>query len=196
MVLDRTKITGHDYAINFTVGAGGTSYDVVDKNLPAPGTILSSQPYVPGTPITFDGMQMNVNGAPANGDTFDVKSSQKQSLFTTLADLSLALRTPATDATSQAALTNSLGIAGDNLSNALDNVLKVQSSVGARLTEIDNLDSAGSQLDLHYQSTLSDLQDLDLYSAYSLFTQQQVTLTAAQKAFGLVSGLSLFNYIS
>jgi flagellar hook-associated protein 3 FlgL len=196
MVIDRTKITGHDYAINFTVNAGVTTYDVVDKNLPAPGTVLSSQAYVPGTPIKFDGMQMNVNGAPANGDTFDVKESQKQSLFTTLADLSRALRTPATDAASQAALTNSLGIAGDNLSNALDNVLKVQSSVGARLNEIDNLDSAGSQMDVQYASTLSDLQDLDMYSAYSLFTQQQVTLQAAQKSFTLMSGLSLFNYIS
>ena len=196
MVMDRTKITGHDYAINFTVNAGVTTYDVVDKNLPAPGTVLSSQAYVPGTPISFDGMQMNMNGAPANGDTFDVKASQKQSLFTTLADLSRALRTPATDAASQKALTNSLGIAGDNLSNALDNVLKVQSSVGARLNEVDNLDSAGSQMDVQYASTLSDLQDLDMYSAYSLFTQQQVTLQAAQKSFTLMSGLSLFNYIS
>jgi flagellar hook-associated protein 3 FlgL len=196
MVLDRTKVTGHDYAINFTVGAGGTTYDVVDKNLPAPGTVLSTQAYTPGSPITFDGMQMNINGTPANGDTFDVKASQKQSLFTTLADLSRALRTTATTPASQAALTSSLGIAGDNLSNALDNVLKVQSSVGARLTEIDNLDSAGTQMDVQYASSLSSLQDLDMVSAISLFSQQQVTLQAAQKSFQLMSGLSLFNYIS
>jgi flagellar hook-associated protein 3 FlgL len=33
-------------------------------------------------------------------------------------------------------------------------------------------------------------------AAYSAFSQQQLTLTAAQKSFTTMSGLSLFNYIS
>lgn len=196
MIMDRTKITGHDYAINFTVGAGGTTYDVVDKGQSPALTVVSAQQYTPGGAISFDGMQLSVSGTPANGDSFDVKASQKQSLFTTLSELARALRTPATDPASQTALTNSLGIASDNLSNALDNVLKVQSSVGARMNEIDSLDGAGSSMDVQYASTLSNLQDLDMVSAISLFQQQMTTLQAAQKSFTMTSGLSLFNYIS
>jgi flagellar hook-associated protein 3 FlgL len=68
--------------------------------------------------------------------------------------------------------------------------------VGARSKEIDYLDSAGSDLDIQYASTLSDLQDLDVIKATSLYAQQQITLQAAQKSFTMMTGLSLFNYIS
>lgn len=52
------------------------------------------------------------------------------------------------------------------------------------------------RVDLQYASTLSGLQDLDMVKAISLFSQQQITLQAAQKSFTSISGLSLFNYIS
>jgi flagellar hook-associated protein 3 FlgL len=75
-------------------------------------------------------------------------------------------------------------------------VLSVQAAVGARLKELDYLDSSGDDLGLQYATTLSNLQDVDYTAAISLFTQQQTTLTAAQKSFTTMSGLSLFNYIS
>ena len=75
-------------------------------------------------------------------------------------------------------------------------MLSVRAEVGSRLKEIDTLDSAGDDLDLQYASTLSGLQDLDMVKAISLFSQQQITLQAAQKSFTSISGLSLFNYIS
>ena len=75
-------------------------------------------------------------------------------------------------------------------------MLSVRAEVGSRLKELDTLDSAGDDLDLQYASTLSGLQDLDMVKAISLFSQQQITLQAAQKSFTSISGLSLFNYIS
>ncbi|WP_353850599.1 hypothetical protein [Janthinobacterium sp.] len=72
----------------------------------------------------------------------------------------------------------------------------MRAEVGSRLKELDTLDSAGDDLDLQYASTLSGLQDLDMVKAISLFSQQQITLQAAQKSFTSMSGLSLFNYIS
>jgi flagellar hook-associated protein 3 FlgL len=195
-VMDPTKLTGHDYAINFTVDAlGATTYDVIDKNLAAPGTVLSGQPYVDGAPISFDGLQFNVSGTPASGDQFNVDAAKKQSVFTTLSDLVQLLRSPPANAAAQANLSNGLGLANSNVSTALDTVLSVQSSVGSRLQELDTLDDAGGTLDLQYSSTLSDLQDLDMVKAISLFSQQQMALDAAQKSFKTVSGLSLFNYI-
>jgi flagellar hook-associated protein 3 FlgL len=75
-------------------------------------------------------------------------------------------------------------------------VLTVQASVGSRMKELDNLDSTGDDLNIQYQTTLGDLQDLDMVKAISLFSQQQQTLQAAQMSFKTMSGLSLFNYIS
>jgi flagellar hook-associated protein 3 FlgL len=75
-------------------------------------------------------------------------------------------------------------------------VLTVQASVGARQKELDYLDTSGDDLNIQYASTLSDLQDLDTVKAISQFSQQQLTLQAAQQSFKAMSSLSLFNYIT
>jgi flagellar hook-associated protein 3 FlgL len=139
---------------------------------------------------------MDVKGAPADGDTFTSQPSAKQSVFTTITKLIDTLRAPADGSSGKAALANGLNTASLNMKNALDNVLTVQASVGARMKELDNLDSTGADLDIQYQTTLGDLQDLDMVKAISLFSQQQQTLQAAQMSFKTMSGLSLFNYIS
>ncbi|MFL6676034.1 MAG: flagellar hook-associated protein FlgL [Massilia sp.] len=197
-VTDTSQLTGHDYAISFAVSGtpAVTSYTVTDTSTTPPSALQTGVPYQPGAQIAFGGMSLDVKGDPADGDTFTVKPSEKQSIFTTLTSLIQALRAPADDATGKAALTNGLNTANSNLKNALDNVLTVQASVGARLKELDYLDSTGSDLDVQYATTLGDLQDLDMVKAISLFSQQQMTLQAAQQSFKATSGLSLFNYIN
>jgi len=197
-VTDRSKLTGHDYAINFAVSGDPavTTYSVVDNSTSPASDVLKDQPYTAGASISFGGLSLDVKGAPANGDSFSVKPSQKQSVFTTVTDLIKTLRTPADGSTGKANLANGLATASSNMQNALDNVLTVQASVGARMKELDSLDSTGSDLDVQYQATLSGLQDLDMVAAISMYTQQQTTLQAAQLSFKTMSGLSLFNYIS
>jgi flagellar hook-associated protein 3 FlgL len=197
-VTDRSKLTGHDYAISFKVSGtpAVTTYTVTDKSTSPATDLLADQPYTAGATISFDGMSLDVKGAPAHGDSFTVEPSQKQSVFTTITDLIATLRAPSDGSAGKAALANGLNTASSNMQNALNNVLTVQASVGARLKEIDYLDSTGTDLDTQYTSTLSDLQDLDLAAAISLYTQQQQTLQAAQVSFKTMSGLSLFNYIS
>jgi flagellar hook-associated protein 3 FlgL len=197
-VTDRSKVTGHDYAITFAVTGtpAVTQYSVVDNSVSPAKDVLKDQTYTPGASISFDGISLDIKGAPADGDTFTAKPSQKQSVFTTVTDLIKTLRTPAEGSTGKAALANSLATASSNMQNALDNVLTIQASVGARLKELDSLDSTGTDLDVQYQTTLSGLQDLDVVKAISLYSQQQSTLQAAQLSFKTMSSLSLFNYIS
>lgn len=197
-VTDTTKLTGHDYAIDFQVTGtpAVTTYTVTD-NSTSPGTaVLSNEPYTAGAAISFDGVSFDIKGAPANGDSFSVQPSQKQSVFTTITNLIQTLRSPSDGSAGKAALANNLNTASLNMKNALDNVLTVQASVGSRLKEVDSLDSTGDDLNVQYQTTLSGLQDLDMVKAISLYTQQQQTLQAAQLSFKTMSGLSLFNYIS
>ena len=197
-VTDRSKLTGHDYAINFAVSGDPavTTYSVIDNSTSPASDVLKDQPYTAGASISFGGLSLDIKGAPANGDSFSVKPSQKQSVFTTVTDLIKTLRAPDDGSTGKARLANGLATASSNMQNALDNVLTVQASVGARMKELDSLDSTGSDLDVQYQSTLSGLQDLDMVAAISMYTQQQTTLQAAQLSFKTLSGLSLFNYIS
>jgi flagellar hook-associated protein 3 FlgL len=197
-VVDSTQLNGHDYALQFAVTGtpAVTTYTVTDTTASPAVAVLSNQPYTEGASITFGGMSMDVKGAPADGDNFSVKPSQKQSVFTTITNLIQTLRTPANGASGNAALANGLSTASSNMKNALDNVLTVQASVGSRMKELDNLGSTGDDLNIQYQSALGDLQDLDMVKAISLFSQQQQTLQAAQMSFKTMSGLSLFNYIT
>jgi flagellar hook-associated protein 3 FlgL len=205
-VKDATQLTGHKYQIDFQVVAATpgvpkvTTYTVTDTTLnqPVPATPVPAVPqsYVSGQNITFDGLQFDIKGDPANLDTFEIVPSTKQSVFTTITDIIGALRAPGTGPAGQANLTNKLNQAHLNVDNAYDNMLSIESAVGSRLKELDYLDSSGDDLNLQYATTLSGLQDVDVVKAISLFTQQQTNLDAAQKSFKTLAGLSLFNYIS
>lgn len=197
-VADRAALTGKPYALSFTVSDATppvTTYSVTDTST-NPGTVvLADQPYQDGKQIAFGGMSFEIKGAPANGDSFTVAPSEKESVFTTVTNLISALRSPTDGSSGKAALTNSLNSALNNLQQAHDNVLTVQASVGAHMKELDYLDSAGDDLDVQYAATMDDLQGLDMVKAISDFSQQQVTLQAAQMSFKTMSGLSLFNYL-
>jgi flagellar hook-associated protein 3 FlgL len=196
-VTNAAALTGNNYSITFNISAAtppATTFDVTNTTTGLP--VSAGNAYVSGQPISFDGLQFDVRGSPASGDSFTVQPSTKQSVFTTLTNLINTLKLPSVGAAGQAALTNGLNAAHDNLNSALDNVLSVRSSVGSRLRELDSLDSAGSDLDIQYKQTLSNLQDLDYTKALSEFAQNQTALDAAQKSFVKISGLSLFNFIS
>ncbi len=118
-----------------------------------------------------------------------------QSLFKTLGDMINVLQTPVTTNADKTALANGLNAAQSNLSNSLDKVLQVRSSVGTRMNEVDTLNTAGDDLSLQYKQQLSDLQGIDYAKAISDLTQQQTYLQATQQAFLKVQGLSLFDYL-
>ena len=205
-VKDATQLTGNRYQIDFQVVPASpgvpkvTTYTVTDLTLnqPVPATPVPAvpQPYVSGQNITFDGLQFDIKGDPADLDSFSVEPSTKQSVFTTVTDIISALRAPGDGPAGQASLTNKFNQAHLNIDNAYDNMLSIESAVGSRLKELDYLDSSGDDLNLQYATTLSGLQDVDVVKAISLFTQQQTNLDAAQKSFKTLAGLSLFNYIT
>ena len=116
-------------------------------------------------------------------------------IFATLSSLVSLLNTPISDAASQATLTSGLASAMSSLSSSVDNVLNIRASVGNKLNELDALDIAGSDRDLQYSKSLSDIQDTDYASALSDLAKQQTIMEAAQKSFVSMTSLSLFKLI-
>jgi flagellar hook-associated protein 3 FlgL len=196
-VSDATKLTGHNYTLEFKVTGtpAVTTYTVTDDSGSPAGPLPTDEPYVSGKQISFDGTSFTIGGQPANGDKFEVKPSQKESIFTTMTNLVNALRDSGDDTNARATLSNKLNTASEGLKSSLDNILTVRASVGSRMKELDYLDSSGSDLGIQYDATLSKLQDLDIVKAISQYATQQTTLEAAQKSFKTMSSLSLFNYI-
>lgn len=193
-----------NYSVAFTVvpGVAGapavTTYTVTDTTT---STVLLSPPagtaYVSGQTISFAGMQFDIQGAPANGDTFTVTPSVNESIFKTISDLITTLNTPMASAANGGgtSLTNNLNHALTSLDNSLNNILTIRSSLGSRLNEVSALQVTGDNLGLQFKQNLSQLQDVDFSKAISDLTQQKMSLQAAQQSFATVSTLSLFNYI-
>lgn len=201
-VINPALLTGANYQVAFTVAAGATSYTVTNTTAVPPTQVLpvppaTGAPYVTGQAISFDGLQMSISGAPANGDTFTVAPSTNQSVFQTMTNLINALNQPVVAGipSTSANLSQNVGDALSGLDNALNKVLTVRASVGARMNEADSLKASGDSLALQFQQTLSQLQDLDYNKAMSDLSQQQLSLQAAQKSFVQVTGLSLFSYM-
>jgi flagellar hook-associated protein 3 FlgL len=118
-----------------------------------------------------------------------------QSLFKTLSDMIGVLEAPVVTPADKTALADGVKSAQSNLSNSLDNVLRVRAAVGTRMSEVDMLNDTGDDLGLQYKQQLSSLQDVDYAKAISDLTQQQTYLQATQQAFLKVQGLSLFDFI-
>ncbi|SES69957.1 flagellar hook-associated protein 3 FlgL [Nitrosomonas marina] len=191
-VTSPASLTGHQYDISFSVTAGVTTYDVVDTTTGA--TLSAGNPFSNTNTISFDGLELSITGDPANGDIFTVSPSSNQSIFKTVENLITALETPASGQ-SGSRLTNDLNSALQNLDNGLEKILTTRASVGARLQELEALESLGGDLEIQYEQRLSELRDVDYAKAISDFNRQQVYLQAAQKTFSTVSGLSLFDFI-
>lgn len=81
------------------------------------------------------------------------------------------------------------------LSNALDNVVKIQDQVAVRAQELTAAQSVEAQFALQFSNELTRVEGVDMQKAAVELNLQQVSLEATQKAFLSASKLSLFNYM-
>lgn len=181
-------VTGDNFNV---LSPGYTVTNAVTSAIVLPATTTGRLLHVSGQAINFDGIQIDIQGEPVDGDTFTVSPSTNESVFKTISDLIGVLNTSG----GGAGLTNKLNLGLSQLDNALNNVLTTRSSLGLRLNEIDALQAAGENLGLQFKQALSQLQDVDYNQAISDLVRQQTNLQAAQQTFAKVAGLSLFDYL-
>ncbi len=182
---------------SYDSGNGTFKYTVTNT---ATGEEKTDQNGKMGEAVNFGGISLTLEGTAEVGDSIDMTRGKDQSVFATLENALKALDppegTPPQDPKAkQADLSNTLSTVSRQLDNSLDNVLTVRASVGARLNELDVLDTVGGNRTLNYESTLSELVDLDYASAISDYTLRQVGLQASQKTFVDMRGMSLFEML-
>ena len=183
-------LTGANYAIQFSVAGGVTTYAV---RMNGAATAVTAAPYVSGQAISVDGMTFTISGAPANGDAFQIApSTPTLSVFATLDkavfDLGLSAQTGYQRAQANA----------DNLRN-VDSVMgtlqATRSMAGAVLNRVDTETDRLAAQKLTSQTERSDAEDLDMVAALSTFQTQQSGYDAALKSYAMVQRLSLFQYL-
>ena len=189
-VVNPTAATGHAYAINFTVTAGVTTYDVVDTT--SATTIATAQPYVDGAPIQFDGLSLSVSGQPATGDTLAINPSQRTNAFAVIDSAITAID----NAPGDNKLTQAVGQALAEIDTVMNHLHGARSQAGDWLNRADVISSNQDARSLALESDRSRAEDLDMARGISDFNKAQTGYQAALQTYAQVQRLSLFNYIN
>ncbi len=178
---------GGSYSIVFTAA---DAYEVRDGG----GTVLDSGGYDAdkGGSITFRGAQVAFSGMPDAGDAFELGASGEQDVFTTLDNIIKTLRTPNGG---NAQMQNDINTEFANLDQAIDTITRTRGMVGARMNVLDQQRALNDDLILQYQTSLSEVQDVNYYEAISQLGAQTTALQAAQLTFTKIQGSKLFDYL-
>jgi flagellar hook-associated protein 3 FlgL len=190
-VVDSAQWVPDNYTLSFT---SPTNYQVTDTTTGT--TVVANGSYTSGSAIQFDGVEVTVSGAPAAGDSFNVAPSGKQSMFTTLTQLSAALSQPADTATGKAQLATSIASALTNIDQDVSHLTTVSASVGARINLLTAQATTNTATSTTLTSQQSNLQDVDYASAVATLNEQMVGLQAAEQSYAAVAQLSLFKYLT
>lgn len=178
-----------DYVITFT---GPGTYDIDTE---AGVSVVAGAAYTSGATIAFNGIEFEISGTVAGGDTFNIDSSGKQSIMTTMRELADGLNTLTDSVPDRAALETLIDNALQNISAAEQNIAGIWSEVGARANVLDSVSALNEGVDLINTEIISELEDLDYAEALSRLSQETFTLEAAQQSFARVTSLSLFNFL-
>lgn len=189
-VTDTSLFTGSEYEITFT---SPTSYDVIDS---ASGAVVqSAQPYQENTRIDVDGMMMAISGVPDTDDSFSIRPSEYQDMFSSISKLidaiDVAPAGPSDSARQLAAISTSI----NDIDNALNHLNTKRSSVGTRLNSIDNSRDENENISLQIDRIKQDVEDVDIADAITRLQTQANSLEILQKSFTRIEGLSLFNFM-
>jgi flagellar hook-associated protein 3 FlgL len=188
-VVDPTAWVADTYTITFLTP---TTYEVRD----GASALVSSGTFTPpGQSITFRGVQVAIDGAPAAGDAFGVAPSGNSGVFTMLDGLIATLESPASGGVQRAQLHSNVGQQIANLNSTLTHMIDVRGEIGARVRALDQQDSLNADFAVQLNTTLSAVRDLDYADAISRLSQELFGLDAAQQTFARTQDLSLFKYI-
>lgn len=185
-----------DYNITFSVPAN--TYSVTQKS---DGALVSGPvAYIPGQPIDVDvslirGFRLTITGTPANGDNFQVESTPKQSLLTTIGRLVEGLQTISDTAADQPVLDQLISDTLTNLDFAETRMSEIRSKIGARFNVLEGIQDLQEGVKLINSEILSEIRDLDYAEALSRLSQQTFALEASQQSYARISNLSLFNFL-
>ena len=175
-----------------SIGSAG-QYTVTDQTTGAQvdsGTLSSSS----GTPstIAFNGIQVTLNGTPNSGDSFTVAPAGTASVFSTLSGL---ISTLSSTTLSPAQITTQLNQGLEQIDAAVNQLDNVQASVGARINAVSAAQTSAQSQQTDYQTTVSQLSNVDYAQATTQLSTEELALQAAQSSYASMMSLTLFKYI-
>ena len=151
--------------------------------------------FAPGEAINFNGISIEIVGAPVNGDSYQINRSVRQDVFQSVQAIASALLAGTETGAKSSKLVNDLGQSISTMDQALEHLQSRRTIVGNRLQALDTRASENADGLLRLERQTSELNDLDFAEAVSRLNLQTTALQAAQQSYIKIQGLSLFNYL-
>ncbi len=190
--------------VTIRVAPDGASYEILES-APPNNVVVASQPIEPDEDdsfqIRFAGVVVNIDGALAGNEEFTIRrgdtadTGEKRSILQNIAFLRETLETTGDSPEDKLLRRDKLAISLENIDNAMDSVLSVQTSIGARLNVIESTGNENAEVSLINTKVQAELSELDYAEALSRLSLESVVLQAAQQSYVKISGLSLFNLL-
>ena len=151
--------------------------------------------FAPGEAINFNGISIEIVGAPVNDDSYQINRSVRQDVFQSVQAIASALLAGTETGAKSSKLVNDLGQSISTMDQALEHLQSRRTIVGNRLQALDTRASENADGLLRLERQTSELNDLDFAEAVSRLNLQTTALQAAQQSYIKIQGLSLFNYL-
>jgi flagellar hook-associated protein 3 FlgL len=177
--------------VTFATGATGTLVYQASQG----GVTIGSGPATSGGNIGLDGIEYSLSGTPQLGDSFTISPARPQSVFDLTQSIQQALATPGYTPAQRAQTQQALGNALAGLEQYQSLLAGTNARVGLVLQNTQRAASANAQRSTADQTNASALTAANTPQVMTELSQQTSALQAAFKAFGLASGLDVFNYL-
>lgn len=192
-VVDRNQYNSavnnpQDYKFTFTAPNNLTVTDSLSN------VVYPSTPYVAGQIISFEGIEVQLNGNPLPGDDFDITPQSNISLFDTIKSAIDWLNTTSSPSNQEQHQVDFNTIL-NQFNNVLDHISSNRAESGINMQLIERQKNNHLDAELYLNESRSDIEDLDYAKAVSQFEQSKIALQAAQQTFNQIKDLNLFNYI-
>jgi flagellar hook-associated protein 3 FlgL len=197
------SLAGTQYDVSFS-GTGTSMTYQVTSGTGTPGSagynatagVVATGAFNAGVDITFNGIELDINGTPAVGDSFAVQPGATNSLFQTVQNLIAALQMPQTSGAQTALAQQSLQNVLAGIGGAETSILSAQATLGTSLAEIQSVQTQTASLSTNANAQMSDLQSASMPQVLANYSESLTALQAAQLAFAKVQNLTLFNDIA
>jgi len=202
VAVESANITDRN-AYNISAGPYTFATDPITNNLTVTDSTLTvvfpvlpalPAPFVAGQTISFDGIDVTLNGNPLPGDSFTISEQEEVSIFETIND-AIAWMERGSVSTDQEQYQVDYNAILNQLNSAMTHITSRRVDSGIRLQVLESQKNRHLDSELNITTGKSNIEDLDFAKAISEFEQSKLALQASQQAFSKVQGLSLFNYI-
>ncbi|WP_330130875.1 flagellar hook-associated protein FlgL [Shewanella xiamenensis] len=190
-IADPATYLADTYTFNFSDnGSGGTNLQVLDS---ANNPVANIANFDAATPVSFNGIEVNISGKPSAGDSFTMEPQSEVSIFDTISRAIALIEDPNSANTPQGR--SQLAQILNDIDSGVNQISSARSVAGNNLKAVESYKDTHIEEQVLNTSALSRLEDLDYASAITEFVKQQLALNAVSSVFSKVGSVSLFDYI-